>query len=167
MILGLSKAGIAGYAYAGKPRGYTGDKGRALLLQNPSVVSAACLMLRQELFQQAGGLDEEHLPVAFYDIDLCLRIRALGYRNLWTPYAELYCDDSASQETEETPEGSVHFASAVSYLQQRWGELLAHDPAYNPNLALGRESFMLAFPPRGQKPWFEDVAEKPPIVAAR
>jgi glycosyltransferase involved in cell wall biosynthesis len=153
IILGLSEAGIAGHAYAGKPRGYTGGKGRALLLQNLSAVSAACLMLRRELFQQVGGLDEKHLPVAFYDIDLCLRVRELGYRNLWTPYAELYQTNSASQEDEETPERRVQVKAAAAYLQQRWGELLAHDPAYNPNLALDKESFRLAFPPQIQKPW--------------
>jgi GT2 family glycosyltransferase len=167
MITGLGEAGIAGHTYAGKPRGYIGNKGRALLLQNLSAVSAICLVLRRELFQQAGGLDEEHLPVALYDVDLCLRIRVLGYRNLWTPYAELYHDESASLENEETLERQAQFAAEVKYLQQRWGALLAHDPAYNPNLALDRESFMLAFPPRAQKPWLEEIAEKPPAIAAR
>ncbi len=167
MILGLGEAGMAGPAHAGKPRGYTGEKGRALLLQNLSAVSAACLVLRRELFQQAGRLDAEHLPIAFYDIDLCLRIRALGYHNLWTPYAELYHDELASQGNEETPERRAQVKAAAEYLQQRWGELLTHDPAYNPNLALDRESFMLAFPPRGQKPWFEEAAEKSPAIAAR
>jgi glycosyltransferase involved in cell wall biosynthesis len=153
IIVGLGEAGIAGHAYAGKPRGYIGNKGRALLLQNLSAVSAACLVLRRELFQQTGGLDEEHLPIAFYDIDLCLRIRALGYRNLWTPYAELYHDELASQGHKETPERRVQVRAIAEYLKQRWGTLLAHDPAYNPNLALDKESFLLAFPPRIQKPW--------------
>ncbi|MBI3796722.1 MAG: glycosyltransferase [Deltaproteobacteria bacterium] len=167
LIMGLGEGGIAGHAHAGKPRGYTGHNGRAVLTQNLSAVSAACLMLRPELFQQVGGLDEEHLPFAFYDIDLCLRIRALGYRNLWTPYAEFYHDESASRGHQETSERPGQLAAAVTYLQQRWGALLAHDPAYNPNLALDRESFMLAFPPRGQKPRLAEAATTPPAIAVR
>jgi GT2 family glycosyltransferase len=167
LIVGLGEVGIEGHAYAGKPRGHTGDKGRAMLTQNLSAVSAACLVLRRELFHEVSGLDEEHLPVVFYDIDLCLRIRALGYRNLWTPYAELYHDESASQEQEETLERRAQVKAAAEYLQQRWGALLAHDPAYNPNLALGRESFRLAFPPRVEKPWLEEIAAEPPAIAAR
>ena len=56
LIVGLGEVGIAGHAYAGKPRGYTGDKGRAMLAQNLSAVSVACLVLRRKLFHEVGGL---------------------------------------------------------------------------------------------------------------
>jgi hypothetical protein len=59
----------------------------------------------------------------------------------------------ASQGNEETPERRVQVKAVAEYLKQRWGTVLAHDPAYNPNLALDKESFLLAFPPRIQKPW--------------
>jgi GT2 family glycosyltransferase len=167
LIVGLGEVGIAGHAHAGKPRGYTGEKGRALLTQNLSAVSTACLVLRRELFLAVGGLDEEHLPTEFYDIDLCLRIRSLGYRNVWTPYAELYHDESASQEQEETPQRKACVKAAAAYLRQRWGTLLARDPAYNPNLALGRESFRLAFPPRVEKPWLEQTMAESPATPGR
>jgi GT2 family glycosyltransferase len=158
VILGLGLDGIAGHAYAGKPRGYTGQIGRALLTQTLSAVTAACLVLRRELFQQVDGLDEVHLPVTFNDVDLCLRIRERGYRNLWTPYAELYHHESASRAHEDTPETKARFQAELEYIRQRWGALLLHDPTYNPNLNLDTESFPLAFPPRIQHPWKEEMA---------
>lgn len=155
VILGIGDGspGIAGGAYKGRPRGYPGRAARALLSQNLSAVTAACLVIRRRLFEEVGGLDESHLPIAWNDIDLCLRIRQKGYRNVWTPYAELYHYESASRGYEDTAEKKERFRKEGEYMKQRWGELLWNDPAYNPNLALDKETFTLAFPPRGRKPW--------------
>jgi hypothetical protein len=98
-------------------------------------------------------LDETDLAIAFNDIDFCLRVRENGYRNVWTPYAEFYHYESATRGYEETPEKLDRFEKERDYMKQRWGELLLNDPAYNPNLALDRETFTLAFPPRITKPW--------------
>jgi GT2 family glycosyltransferase len=107
------------------------------------------------VFEEVGGLDEHNLSIAFNDIDFCLRVRESGYRNLWTPYAELYHYESASRGYENTPAKRDRFEKEKRYMKQRWGNLLVNDPAYNPNLALGRAPFMLAFPPRITKPWLE------------
>ena len=120
-----------------------GYNGRAVITQNYSAVTAACMVMRREVFEQAGGFDVQNLGVAFNDVDLCLRIRELGYRNLWTPYAELYHHESASRGAENTAEKQQRFAGEIAYMKSRWGRGLLRDPAYNPNLTLDREDFSL------------------------
>ena len=71
-----------------------------------------------------------------------------GYRNLWTPFAELYHHESASRGAEDTPEKIERFLREAAYMRRVWGRQLDRDPAYNPNLTLKREDFSLAFPPR-------------------
>ena len=105
-------------------------------------------MIRRATFEQVGGFNESDLPVAFNDIDLCLRVQAAGFRNLWTPFAELYHHESASRGAEDTPEKLERFAREAAYMRRVWGALLDRDPAYNPNLSLKVEDFSLAFPPR-------------------
>lgn len=139
--------GVAGHAYLGKPRGFGGQMYRAKLAQSLSAVTGACLVVRRRVYEEVGGLDEA-LKVAFNDVDFCLRIRAAGYRNVWTPWAELYHHESATRGYEDTPEKKARFQQEVEFMQARWGHTLQHDPAYNPNLALDKELFSLAFPPR-------------------
>jgi GT2 family glycosyltransferase len=106
--------------------------------------------MRRDVFEEVGGFDER-LAVAFNDVDLCLRIWERGYRVLWTPFAELYHREGVSRG-KDTIE-SERFLREIRFMQERWGEQLLHDPAYNPNLTLEREDFSLAFPPRVSKPW--------------
>ncbi|MCR6663417.1 MAG: glycosyltransferase family 2 protein [Luteimonas sp.] len=152
VLLGIG--GVANHAFCGEPRGYGGHGGRALVAQNVSAVTAACLMVRREVYLQVGGMDER-LAVAFNDVDFCLRVREQGYRNLWTPHAELYHHESASRGAEDNPEKVARFAREVAFMQDRWGHVLQDDPAYNPNLTLAfaMRSFDLAWPPRVHWPW--------------
>jgi len=110
-------------------------------------VTAACLLIRKEIYEAVGGFNEK-LQIAFNDVDFCLRVREAGYRNVWTPYAELYHHESATRGVENTAEKQKRFAKEVEYVKQRWGSLLLNDPAYNPNLTLDIEDFRLAWPPR-------------------
>ena len=82
------------------------------------------------------------------DIDFCLKVRTAGYRNLWTPFAELYHHESASRGADDTPEKAERFQREVETMLRRWGPVLQHDPAYNPNLTLEFTDFSLASPPR-------------------
>jgi O-antigen biosynthesis protein len=161
VVLGIGSPapGVATHVYKKCPRGFRGQSSRALLCQNISAVTAACLVVRRRVFEEVGGLDDKNLPIAFNDIDFCLRIRESGYRNLWTPYAELYHYESASRGYENTPAKRDRFEKEKQYMKQRWGDLLLKDPAYNPNLALGRAPFMLAFPPRIPKPWLGSTTQ--------
>ena len=98
-------------------------------------------------------MNERDLAIAFNDVDFCLKLREADYRNLWSPYAELYHDESATRGKGNTPHKRARHAAEVSYMRNRWGRWLDCDPAYSPNLSLDREDFSLAFPPRGEKPW--------------
>lgn len=139
--------GVAGHISVGKPRGDAGYFGRGRLVQNLSAVTAACMLVKKDVFDEVGGLDEG-LRVAFNDIDFCLRVREAGYRNLWTPHAELYHHESASRGAEDTPEKIERFKGEVEFMYARWGTALLRDPAYNPNLTLSGYPFDMAFPPR-------------------
>jgi GT2 family glycosyltransferase len=158
--IGFPPPGVAGHAYKNCPRGHRGQSSRALLCQNLSAVTAACLIVRRRVFEEVGGLDEKNLPIAFNDIDFCLRLAEKGYRNLWTPYAEFYHHESASRGYEDTPAKLDRFEIESRYMKQRWQDLLVNDPAYNPNLAVGREPFLLSFPPRVTKPWLEVLSRE-------
>lgn len=139
--------GVAGHSYQRMPRACAGQMNRANLVQNLSSVTAACLLLRRDVYEKVGGLDEG-LSVAFNDIDFCLRILQLGLRIVWTPHAELYHHESASRGYEDSPEKLARFHREIRFMQERWGERLLADPAYNPNLSLDTEPFELAWPPR-------------------
>lgn len=145
VILGIG--GVANHPYCGKPRGYPGHGGRVLVAQHLSAVTGACLMVRTSLYRQVGGLDEA-LQVAFNDIDFCLKLQASGYRNTWTPFAELYHHESASRGRDDTPEKIARFHREVECMLVRWQPAIDGDPAYNPNLSLSSLDFELAFPPR-------------------
>ena len=140
--------GVAGHLHRNLPKGHFGYFGRAKLIQTLSVVTAACMVIKKSIYQEVGGLDETNLKVAFNDVDFCLRVREAGYRNIWTPYAELYHHESATRGFEDTAEKQMRFQDEVCYMQKRWGDILLNDPAYNPNLTLCREDFSFAWPPR-------------------
>jgi glycosyltransferase involved in cell wall biosynthesis len=145
VVLGVH--GVAAHRYAGMPRGYPGHGGRARVAQQLSAVTGACLVVAREAYEMVGGLDEA-LHVAFNDIDFCLRLGEAGYRNIWTPFAELYHHESASRGSEDTEEKQQRFASEVDLMVRRWSSRLESDPAYNPNLSLESLHSELATPPR-------------------
>jgi len=151
VIVGLG--GVAGHAHLGRPRGDLGYFGRAGLTQNLSAVTGACLVMPKRVYREVGGLDETNLAIAFNDVDLCLRIREKGYLIVWTPYAELYHHESASRGSDLAADQIARFRRECAFMERRWGEALADDPYYNPNLSLELPGFRLAFPPRVEKPW--------------
>nr|WP_255492246.1 glycosyltransferase family 2 protein [Luteimonas sp. MC1825] len=156
VVVGLG--GVAGHVYSRQPRGSTGEEGRAALVQNLAAVTAACLVVTRSAWDAVGGLDEA-LVVAFNDIDFCLRLRKAGYRNLWTPHAELYHHESASRGSEDTEEKLRRFHSEVAFMIERWGAVLHDDPAYNPNLSLahGAANEFASPPRRGMRRWLDDA----------
>jgi GT2 family glycosyltransferase len=111
------------------------------------------MVTRRAVFEEVGGFDQQHLPVAYNDIDLCLRIRERGHRVVWTPYAELYHFESASRGSDLAPEKRDRFQREAQYMKERWGELLLNDPFNSPNHSLDSDVFELAWPPRGVRPW--------------
>ena len=146
VIIGLG--GVAGHSHKYLEKNAPGFFGRAQLIQTMSAVTAACLIIKKSIYEQVDGLNEVNLEIAFNDIDFCLRVREAGYRNVWTPYAELYHHESATRGVEDTPEKEARFSKEVLYMKKRWGDALMNDPAYSPNLTLDREDFSYAWPPR-------------------
>lgn len=134
--------GVAGHAHKFLPRGLTGYCDRAVLLQEFSAVTAACMVIRKAVFLEVDGFDPL-FAVAFNDVDLCLRLWTRGYRNVWTPAAELYHHESVSRGDDTAPDKIERFHRECAQMRERWGDLLRNDPAYNPNLAWDSCDFSL------------------------
>ena len=142
VILGIG--GVAGHAHKYFDAESEGYFSRLHLVQNLSAVTAACLCVEKSVYEKADGLNEKELKVAFNDVDFCLRVGAMGLKNVWSPYAVLYHHESVSRGHDNTEEKKARFNSEAKYMQQQWGELLLADPAYNRNLTRVREDFSLA-----------------------
>jgi glycosyltransferase involved in cell wall biosynthesis/predicted SAM-dependent methyltransferase len=147
VLLGIG--GIANHAHHKLDKFSAGYFGRAVLSQSFSAVTAACLIIKKSIYVEVGGLNQKDLPVAFNDVDFCLRLRDAGYRNVWTPYAELYHHESASRGKEDTPAKQARAVAEANYMMKAWGNCIFNDPAYSPNLTLDYyNDFSLAWPPR-------------------
>ncbi|MCI9879437.1 MULTISPECIES: glycosyltransferase family 2 protein [Methylobacterium] len=133
IVLGIG--GVAGHSHPGLPADDPGYFARMVLTQEVSAVTGACLLLRTAVFAASGGFDADALAVAFNDVDLCLRLRARGLRNVWTPHARLIHHESKSRGAEDTPEKRERFEREVRVMQARWAAELRADPYYNPNLS--------------------------------
>lgn len=144
----LSDDDVAVHAHHRLPRGSHGYFSRAELMQDFSAVTAACLVVRKDRFFEVDGMNEVDLAIAYNDIDLCLKLRERGYRNLWTPFADLYHHESVSRGPEDTPEKIARLQREAAYMRQRWAKWLARDPAFSPNLTVVTADFGLAWPPR-------------------
>jgi len=138
VITGLG--GFAGHSHKYHPRGKSGYMFRLSCVQNLSCVTAACLLVTKQAFDDANGLDEE-FTVAFNDVDFCLRIRDMGYQVLFTPYAECYHHESISRGSDKKGEKKERFEGERNRLKGRFGDSLLRDPFYNPNLTLDMEDF--------------------------
>ena len=150
VILGINSIsipfenGVAEHAHKHFPKSDNGYFGRINVIQNFSAVTAACMMVRKEVFEAAGGFDEQNLKVSFNDIDLCLKIRERGYRIVYTPYAELYHYESLSRGCGDTQEKCEQSAREFRYMREKWGKIIDNgDPYYNPNLSLRYDDFRI------------------------
>jgi GT2 family glycosyltransferase len=132
-----------------------GDHGRNQLVQQVSGVTAACLLVRKKDYLAVGGLDETAFPVAFNDVDFCLKLRSLEKSIVWTPHARLIHAESASRGHEDTPQKKARAQREIQELRRRWFDVLSRDPAYHPSLSLDSHSQAfggLALPPRDRSP---------------
>ena len=120
-----------------------GYMGRIVSTQTLSAVTAACLVVEKTKYRQAGGMDEENLKVAFNDVDLCLKLDAAGYRNIYTPYATLIHLESISRGLDMSPEKANRYKGEAAFMQRKWGDKVKHDRFYNVNLTTEREDFSI------------------------
>ncbi|QOP42675.1 glycosyltransferase [Sulfurimonas sediminis] len=139
VVLGIG--GVAGHAHKHFEHNAYGYFSRLQIVQNYSAATAACLVVRKELFVEVGGLNAEKLTVAFNDVDFCLKLQKKGYRNLWTPYAQLNHYESKSRGSEDTDEKKRRFEQEVLYMKKKWNKTLMNDRYYNKNLTKKHENF--------------------------
>ena len=151
VILGMT--GIAGHLHRNLPADDPGYFGRAVLQQNFSAVTGACIAMRRNVFFEVGGFDGANLPIAFSDVDLCLRLRELGYLIVWTPLAQLIHHETASRTLDLMPCRYREFLRENDYMRVRWGHILTRDPYFSPNLSRHDLSPSIAFPPAVRAPW--------------
>lgn len=139
----IGMGGIAGHMFVDMPADHTGYLHKASLLQDMSAVTAACLLMKKEVFEQAGGFTEE-LAVAFNDVDLCLKVRKNGYLIVYDPYAKLYHMESKTRGAEDSKEKVRRFQTEIEYMRCHWIDILKNgDPCYNKNLSLTKWNYSL------------------------
>ncbi|MRT56174.1 glycosyltransferase [Enterobacteriaceae bacterium RIT693] len=149
----VGPGGCADHFHSGLAADEPGYQRRAVSAQELSAVTAACLLTHRQLFLSLNGLDEVNLPVAFNDVDYCLRVGEAGWRIVWTPFAELYHHESVSRGKDVSPEQLARSQRELRYMKKRWMRRLKHDPAYNPNLSYDRPDFSLSHTPDVVLPW--------------
>jgi GT2 family glycosyltransferase len=142
-ILGLTD--ISGHPYVeGLDINEPGYMGRALIEQNYSAVTGACMLIRKSLYEEVGGMNEVDLAVLFNDIDLCLKVGQTGHLVVWTPYATLVHHHSISIKGE-----NLQFKRAGQarneriYMLSHWQEIISNDPAYSPHLSLANTNIRI------------------------
>ena len=139
----IGMGGIAGHMFVDMPADRTGYLHKASILQDMSAVTAACLLMKKEVFEQAGGFTEE-LAVAFNDVDLCLKVRKNGYLIVYDPYAKLYHMESKTRGAEDSKEKVRRFQTEIEYMRCHWIDILKNgDPCYNKNLSLTKWNYSL------------------------
>lgn len=146
VVLGLGQHRTAGHSHYRVSSNNLGYMGRLCYAQNVMAVTGACLMMRKEVFDKLGGLDES-FAVSLNDVDLCVRAWKAGYINVFTPFAELYHFESVSRGLDDQGEKAERYNKESEAFRLKWKEVLeAGDPYYNPNFSLDRSDFALKLP---------------------
>lgn len=144
VVLGLR--GPADHPFIGEAMDAPGYMQRLQVDQNYSAVTAACLMIRKSVYEQVEGMDEQAFKVSYNDVDLCLKVGAAGYLNVWTPHAVLLHEGSVSQKKVDSASAQAkreRFIAEQDAMYAKWLPTLASDPAYNRNLSLNAKGFEL------------------------
>ncbi|MBP3217330.1 MAG: glycosyltransferase family 2 protein [Lachnospiraceae bacterium] len=143
IVIGLGAHRTAGHTHYRQRRENLGYMGRLCYAQNVSAVTGACLMVKKKLFEEAGGLDES-FAVSLNDVDLCLKLRELGYLNVFTPFSELFHYESVSRGLDDQGEKAQRYNEESARFREKWKEVLEKgDPYYNPNFTLDRSDYSL------------------------
>lgn len=136
----IGQHGVADHAqraFAGDEDGYFHS---AMIVQNVSAVSAACMVCRRADYIEVGGMDATNLTVAFNDVDLCLKLGAHGRRLIWTPHAVLFHRESASRKVNRLLDVGERERREAEYIRSKWKTEIFQDPYYSPNLTRGSQT---------------------------
>lgn len=140
VVVGIGEA--AGHAHRFLPAGQRGYFAMPHLPQFVSAVTGACLLVEKSKFESVGGLDEDKLQVAFNDVDLCMKLEAAGWRNVYVPHAVLIHHESKSRGSDLAPAHIERYLRELAVLQTRWRTKTYVDPLHNPNLDRYSETFV-------------------------
>jgi GT2 family glycosyltransferase len=130
VIVGLG--GLAGHWYIGRAEKFPGPMGRLWVRQTLSAVTGACVLISRECLAAVGEFDEDVFPIAYNDVDFCIRAVAHGFRVIWTPFSKLIHHESASRGSDETPINIARFEKDKENLRNRHGTQGYEDAAFNP-----------------------------------
>lgn len=133
-------ANIASDTFKHVPKDIPSFFGHASIIRNYSAVTGACMMVKKSIYKKVGGLDEKNLKIAYNDVDFCLKLLEEGYRNVYTPYAELYHHESLSRGNDEAlkkddPRRCRRTLRERQYIKEKWHKYIKYDPYYSPNLS--------------------------------
>jgi len=148
--------GLMGHGHKHLPGDDSGYFNRLKAVHEVAAVTGACLAVEKSIWGELGGLDELNLPVAYNDIDLCLKARKNGLKVVFTPFSKVVHHESVSRGVDDDPSRNVRLKKEVSFMIEKWGYVLESDPAYNPNLSLAGDTFKLAEIPRVLPFWKND-----------
>jgi GT2 family glycosyltransferase len=141
VVIGMGNA--AGHAHRFLDPNEEGYFRRHALPQFTSAVTGACLLVQRDRFFAVGGLDERNFPVAFNDVDLCMRLNQRGWQSLYEPRATLIHHESVSRGLDRDPIGAARFAGELTALKKLWKADEVVDPFHHPELTRASESFLL------------------------
>lgn len=143
IVIGLGAHRTAGHTHYKVNYENVGYMGRLCYAQDVTAVTGACLLVKKELYDRLGGLDES-FAVALNDVDFCLRLREEGYLNVFNPYCELYHFESNSRGLDDRDEKAERYDRESAHFREKWKEALSKgDPYYNPNFSLDYSDFTL------------------------
>lgn len=136
--------GGAAHAHRFLKEGQEGYFNRAHLPQQVSAVTAACMVVEKRKFLEVGGFDAAHFPVAFNDVDLCLKLNARGWQCIYEPRAILVHHESKSRGDDRSTANRARFAGELAALKRIWGTDLRPDPFHHPQLSRFSDTFVVS-----------------------
>ena len=140
--------GLMGHGHKHLPGDDPGYFNRLNVVHEVAAVTGACMAIKKSTWDELDGLDEENLPVAYNDIDLCLKARERNLKIIFTPFSKVCHHESVSRGVDDAPERNERLRDEINFMQKKWGTFLKSDTAYNPNLEMSEGAFKLAKTPR-------------------
>jgi GT2 family glycosyltransferase len=141
IVLGLN--GLVGHSFSGIQKSNKGYFGRPVLHHCSSAVSGACLMIKKSTFMAANGMDER-LVLSLNDVDLCLRLSLAGFHSVYTPHAEMMLHETDLLDRSDIDLRAKRLLADEDFFKSRWGNWIANDPNYSPNLSLDHSDFRMS-----------------------
>lgn len=142
VFTGIGGGAGHGHRYLGKDE--AGYFERSHIPQRVSAVTGACLVVSRAKFLAVGGFDEENFPVAFNDVDLCLKLNERGWQSFYEPRATLIHHESKSRGSDRLKGNRSRFARELQCLKRKWHTDERRDPFHHPQLSSFCEQFLIA-----------------------